>query len=141
MQHHLAIFTQPWLDLILDGKKTIDSRLSKVRCAPYRKINAGDVVYMKESVGFVKGEFTVSKVETYEDLTPDTLQDIYSRYHREIFVDLGLQGFREKWLTSKYATLLHITDVHTYENPIPFSKKDRRAWMLLDEPPHINSKS
>ena len=134
MQHHLAIFTQPWLDLILDGKKTIDSRLAKVRCIPHGKINAGDVVYMKESVGHVKGEFTVSKVETYEDLTPEMLQEIYSSYHREIFVDLGLQEFRQKWLTSKYATLIHVTDVRTYKNPFPFPKKDRRAWLLLEKP-------
>lgn len=134
MQHHLAVFTQPWLDLILDGKKTIDSRLSKVRCIPHGKVNAGDVVYMKESVGLVKGEFTVSEVETYEDLTPEVLQNIHSRYHREIFADLGLQGFRDKWVTSKYATLIHVTKVFAYETPFPFPKRDRRAWLLLDKP-------
>ena len=134
MQHHLAIFTQPWLDLILDGRKTIESRLTKVRCAPYGKIGAGDIVYMKESVGFVKGQFVASKIETYEDLTPETLRYINSHYHNEIFVDLGSEGFREKWTVAKYATLIHITNVRTYENPFPFTKKDRRAWMLLDKP-------
>ncbi len=46
MRHHLAIFTQPWLDLILEGKKTIDSRFTKVLFAPYGKIDVGDLVYM-----------------------------------------------------------------------------------------------
>ncbi len=133
MQYHLAIFTQPWLDLILDGKKTIDSRLSKVRCAPYGKIKARDVVYMKESVGLVKGEFIASKIETYEDLTPEILYDINSHYHNEIFVDVGFEEFREKWTVAKYATLIHITNVRTYKKPFPFPKKDRRSWILLDK--------
>ncbi len=133
MQYHLAIFTQPWLDLILDGKKTIDSRLSKVRCAPYGKISEGDVVYMKENVGLVKGQFIASKIETYEDLTTERLHNIRSHYHREIFVDMGFEEFREKWTFAKYATLIHITNVRTYKNPFPFPKKDRRSWILLDK--------
>ena len=134
MQHHLAIFTQPWLDLILDGRKTIDSRLTKVRCAPYRKISIGDVVYMKESVGLVKGQFIAAKIETYENLTPQILNNINSQYLSEIFADLDFEEFRKKWHSAKYATLIHITNVHTFKKPFPFPKRDRRAWVLLDEP-------
>jgi len=134
MQHHLAIFTQPWLDLILDGRKTIDSRLSKVRCAPNGKISAGDVVYMKESGGFVKGQFIASKVDTYEDLTPEILRNINTQYHQEIFVDLGFQGLRDKWSDSKYATLIHVSNVITYQKPFPYPRKGRTAWILLDRP-------
>lgn len=135
MQHHLAIFTQPWLDLILDEKKTIDSRLSKVRCAPYGRINGGDIVYMKESGGLVKGQFNVAKVETYEDLTPRTLHNINTQYHQEIFVDLGFQGLKDKWTYSKYATLIHISNVMSYQKPFPYPRKGRTAWILLDKPP------
>ncbi len=134
MQHHLAIFTQPWLDLILDGRKTIDSRLSKVRCAPHGKISAGDVVYMKESGGFVKGQFIASKVDTYENLTPEILRNINAQYRQEIFVDLGFQGLRDKWSDSKYATLIHVSNVITYQKPFPYPRKGRTAWILLDKP-------
>lgn len=134
MQHHLAIFTQPLLDLILLGKKTIDSRFSKIRCAPYRKVDAGDLVYLKESGGCVKGQFTVSKVETYMDLTPDLLQDIRRNYHRQIFPNTEWQDFWEKWSVSKYATIIHIDNVITYQNPFPIQKKDARAWVLLKKP-------
>ena len=134
MQHHLAIFTQPWLDLILEGKKTIDSRFTKVRCAPYSKINPGDVVYMKESSGPVKGQFSVAKVETYADLTSETRHEIHTRYHREIFVDSQFQGFWEKWLVAKYATLIHIENVIAYRKPFRYPRKGRTAWMLLDRP-------
>lgn len=134
MQHHLAIFTQPWLDLILEGRKTIDSRLSKVRCAPYGKISGGDIIYMKESGGLVKGQFIASKVDTYEDLTPDILRNINTQYHQEIFVDLGFQGLKDKWSNSKYATLIHISNVTTYQKPFPFPRIGRTAWILLEKP-------
>lgn len=134
MQHHLAIFTQPWLDLILVGKKTIDSRLAKVRCAPYGRINDGDVVYMKESAGPIKGQFTVSKVETFEDLTQEILRNINEHYHQEIFVNLRFQKFSEKWFTSKYATLIHVDNVIAYRKPFYYPRKGRTAWIFLDKP-------
>ena len=55
MQHHLAILAPGWIDPILDGAKTIKSRFTKVRCAPYGKVHAGDLIYMKERGGPVKG--------------------------------------------------------------------------------------
>ena len=69
MKYHLAILTPGWIDLILDGTKTIESRFTRVRCAPFRKVHEGDSVYLKESGGLVKGMFTVAKVETFENLT------------------------------------------------------------------------
>lgn len=134
MRYHLAIFTQPWLDLILDGKKTIDSRFTKVRCAPYGKIDAGDLVYLKESSGPVKGQFIVAKVETYQDLTSETLHAINARYRHKIFVDSQFRGFWEKWLVSKYATLIHVENVIAYQKPFRYPRKGRTAWILLDEP-------
>ena len=69
MQHHLAILAPGWIEPILDGSKTIESRFTKVRCAPYGKIHADDLVYMKESGGPVKGQFTVAEVETFDNRT------------------------------------------------------------------------
>ena len=60
MQHHRAILAKGWIDPILEGAKTIESRFTKVRCAPYGKVNTGDLVYMKECGGPVKGHFTVA---------------------------------------------------------------------------------
>ena len=48
MKYHLAILTPGWIDLILDGTKTIESRFTKVRCAPFGKVHEGDSVYLKE---------------------------------------------------------------------------------------------
>ena len=61
-KQHLAIFNPPFLDLILEGRKTIEGRFSKVRCAPFGVVQEGNVVLMKESGGLVKGSFVVVKV-------------------------------------------------------------------------------
>ena len=77
MKHHLAILSPGWIELILDGSKTIESRFTKVRCAPFRKVHEADSVYLKESGGLVKGMFTVAEVETYENLTDAQICDLF----------------------------------------------------------------
>lgn len=147
MNHHLAILSKGWIDLILDRKKTIESRFTKNRCAPFGKVNAGDIVYLKESGGSVKGMFRVAKVETFENLTRRQIYKLYYEHHDAIFTSLfkedGGVGFLPmppaKWLDSKYATLIHITDPLKFEEPypLPFKKRDQRAWVLLDAPLHV----
>jgi len=53
-KQHLAIFNPPFLELILERRKTIEGRFSKVRCAPFGAVQEGDVVLMKESGGLVR---------------------------------------------------------------------------------------
>ena len=59
----MAIFRQPYLDLILDGKKTIESRFSLDRRAPYNSVKNGDKIIMKEFWGLIKDGFTVNIVQ------------------------------------------------------------------------------
>ena len=139
MKYHLAILAPGWTDLILDGSKTIESRFTKVRCAPFGKVHEDDVVYLKESGGLVKGMFTVAKVETFENLTDAQICDLfYKEYREQIFSDLSasMQRPPEKWLTAKHATLIHIADPIKFENPFPYKQKGRSAWLVLDTPLH-----
>ena len=147
MQHHLAILFPQRIELILDGRKTIGSWFTKTRRAPYGKVNKDDIIYMKESGGPVKGQFTVVEVETFDTITPVKVLDIYANYGQQIF---GIRHFSEEWdelyksgalveelkdwNNSKYATLIHITDVIPFPKPISFPKRDQRSWVLLDEP-------
>ena len=81
---HLAIFQQPFLELILAGKKTIESRFSQKKISPYGQINVGDVVLMKKSGGNVLGEFTVKNVLEFEKISRTKLQEIKEKYSKEI---------------------------------------------------------
>ena len=137
MKYHLAILSPGWTELILDGSKTVESRFTKVRCAPFGKVDAGDIVYMKESGGLVKGMFRVAEVETYENLTDGQICDLfYKEYREQIFASMSALMRRppEKWLTAKHATLIHISDPVAFDEPFPFPKRDPRAWVVLDQP-------
>ena len=136
MKYHLAILAPGWTDLILDGSKTIESRFTKVRCAPFGKVHEDDVVYLKESGGLVKGMFTVAKVETFENLTDAQICDLfYKEYREQIFSDLSasMQRPPEKWLTAKHATLIHIADpIASLKIRFPISRKDgQRGWCWI----------
>jgi hypothetical protein len=41
---HLAVLTEPFCSWLLEGTKTIESRFSRVRCAPYGTLAEGDIV-------------------------------------------------------------------------------------------------
>ena len=142
MKHYLAILTPGWIELILDGSKTIEGRFTKVRCAPFGKVDAGDTVYMKESGGLVKGQFTVAKVETFENLTDGQICDLfYKEYREQIFSSLSasLQRPPEKWLTAKHATLIHVVDPIAFDEPFSFTQRGRSAWIVLDAPLQVLS--
>lgn len=132
-RHHLAIFNPPFLDLILEGKKTVEGRFSKVRCAPFGKVSEGDVIFMKESGGLIKGLFVVSAVESVGDLTPEKLTDLKARYDTPLRANADPEYWQRR-KTSKYATLLQISHPVAFKHPFSFPKRDRRGWVVLDTP-------
>src|SRR5262245_51208695 len=62
---HLAIFVEPFLDFVLSGKKTVESRFSVNRCPPYEHVSRGDIVLLKRASGPVVGACIVSAVWSY----------------------------------------------------------------------------
>jgi len=56
---HLAILTEPYCSLLLQGKKTVESRWMINRVAPYGKAHSGDLVYVKKSGGPVLATFRI----------------------------------------------------------------------------------
>ena len=136
MKHHLAILSPGWIELILEGEKTIESRFTKVRCAPFGKVHEGDTVFMKESSGLVKGAFRVGKVETYENLTASQKYEIFHRYCFKIFAGAQwIHSVPEDWWESKHATLIHIAETLEFNTPFAVHKRDPRAWVVYE---HIN---
>lgn len=131
-QQHLAIFVPPFLDLILEGRKTVEGRFSKVRCAPYGVVRQGDLVLMKAAGGLVRGSFVVARVETFQDLTREDLHDLEERYSDQLQASAD-PLFWEARKDKLYATLLHVTEPRAFARPFPFPKKDRRGWVVLTE--------
>jgi ASC-1-like (ASCH) protein len=128
---HLAIFVEPYLDLVKKGKKSIESRFSVNRIAPYDKINVGDVVLVKKSGGLVCGFFTVKDVEFFSNLNSKSCLEIENNYGEEIctYVD---ENFWDNRIKSRYASIIMIDKFHHIE-PFSIVKKDRLGWSVLKE--------
>src|SRR5205814_748415 len=82
-QLHLAIFLEPYLTFILEGKKTVESRFSSVRCAPYDRVKGGDVILLKRAGGPITGLCCVNSAWFYE-VDRNTLVEIRQKFSDQI---------------------------------------------------------
>ena len=125
---HLAVVLEPYLKFILEGSKTVESRFSKNRIAPYRAVESGDVVLLKRSAAqTVSGLCIVRKVWFYQ-LDPDNLQIIKNDFASALRVDGP--SFWEERQSARFATLMRIGEVYSLP-PIKIRKRDRRGWVVL----------
>src|SRR5437867_3058449 len=76
---HLAIFVEPYLSFLLEGRKTVESRFSTNRIAPYEKVDRGDLILLKRSGGPILGLCEVGDVWFYR-LDPKTWTDIKHKF-------------------------------------------------------------
>ncbi len=125
---HLAILLEPYLQYILDGTKTVESRFSKHRIAPYNMVEPGDVVLLKKvAARSISGLCVVRKVWFYQ-LNPDTWSQIRNGFSKALRADdPSFWNRREK---AQFATLMRIAEVHPLHS-IGVPKRDRRGWVIL----------
>lgn len=128
IQGHLAILNGKYIDKILAGKKTIESRFSKMRVGPFGKVEVGDVLFLKQSSGPLKGLARVGRVQYFGPLVPDETQRLMKQYQAGLQLEAP---FIEAKQSSRYASLLHIVEVCPVKER-PVVKTDRRAWVTLN---------
>lgn len=124
---HLAILVNPYLQLLLDGVKTVESRFSIHRRAPYKQVDVGDIVLLKRTGGPVVGIGYVAQTRFYQ-LVPGMLQQIQDEFAHELCVD-DPQFWNER-ASATFATLVRLQHVRSID-PINVVKKDRRGWVVL----------
>lgn len=130
MKKHLAIFKGNGGELILLGRKTIESRFSKRKNPPFGQIAKGDIVYIKPSGKDPIGQFRVKKVIFYDGLTDEDIKEIKKTKSYAIAYK---NDYWEKILGSKYGTLIFIAESSRFITaPIKYPKKDLRGWVVLD---------
>lgn len=126
---HLAIFKGDGAEKILIGKKTIESRFSKVKIAPFGVISSGDLVYIKSSGKDIIGQFRVKKVIFFDGLEVLDIRKIREQYNKELSIDETYWQSKEK---SKFGTLIFIGNSSRFiTSPIKIPKKDLRGWVVL----------
>ena len=84
---HIAILKNKYLDLILNGGKKLECRLSRIKCPPFHKVTPGDRIHLKESGGLIRGEATVNKVLFLEHLTSSDIRNIRDKYNDLILAE------------------------------------------------------
>lgn len=123
---HLAIFAEPFLSMVLSGEKTVESRFSRNRCAPYGEISDGDVILLKEVAGPICGLVLAQRTWFY-DLGTEPIDRVRHRFGQGICADDEFWSSRADAL---YATLIEL-DAPTSIAPVSCDKRDRRGWVSL----------
>lgn len=131
MRHHLAVIYRPFFKHILDHRKTIECRFGRARVPPHGVLEAGDLIWFKESGGPVRMVASVRSIRFFDALTPHMVDLIRARYDEHI---LAPRSFWRANRHAKMATLAWLDEICELE-PFQIAKQDRRAWVVLDGPP------
>ncbi|MBR9689701.1 MAG: hypothetical protein GOV01_02300 [Candidatus Altiarchaeota archaeon] len=127
MAKHIAVFHKEFLELILSGEKTVDSRFSKLKSLPFGRIKQGDEILMKESGGPIRGITYAKQVKFFDNLTPSKIKQIFEKNPKI----KATEEFFEAKKNSNYATLIFLENTKAV-TPYKIEKKDRRAWISID---------
>jgi hypothetical protein len=123
---HVAVFSEPFLSLVLGGEKTIESRFSRHRCSPYGDVLEGDIILIKEVAGPIRGVALARRAWCY-DLAFEPLERIKERFGAGICADDTFWAARADAL---YATLIEL-DAAASIAGVRCDKRDRRGWVSL----------
>jgi hypothetical protein len=126
---HLAVFVQPFLQYLLEGRKTVESRFSVHRCPPFRRVRPGDLVLIKQSGGPIVALAEVSHVWFYE-MDSNARDFIRSKFSDQLCIDDA--EFWDSKSGACYATLMQFSRIEKLDH-VSCMKKDRRGWVVLTE--------
>lgn len=122
---HLAIFVEPYLSAVLDGRKTIESRFAVHKRPPYLRVEAGDIIVLKRSGGPIMGVALAHTVRFYQ-LSPSVLDQLRDEFSDALFA--RDDAFWEKRREKHFATLIDLEDPAPV-SPFSIPKRDRQAWV------------
>jgi hypothetical protein len=122
----VAVFSEPFLSMVLVGRKTVESRFSQVRCAPFGQVEQGDIILIKRVAGPICG-LALARRAWFYDLLHEPIDRIRATYGHTICAD---DVFWEKRRRSSYATLIELGETTDLE-PLSCTKRDRRGWVSL----------
>ena len=127
---HLAIFKEPFISLIFEGKKTIESRFSKNKISPFNEVFRGDFIFIKKSGGDVLGYFIVGDTEYYSYPGKSDLLHIEKSYGDNIGT-FASENFWEARSSARYISLIGILNTKKI-TPFHIDKKNRQGWAVID---------
>ncbi len=118
---HVAFMKKEWgfIDKILVGTKTIESRWYKNKYRPWGVIKKGEIIYFKNSGEPITVKAIVDNVMMVSNLDVNRVEDLLEKYGDEIGIEKNdFVKFLKKFQDKKYCILIFI------KNPkkiVPFS--------------------
>lgn len=125
---HVAVVHRTYVPAILDGSKTIESRLSRNRCAPWNKVSVGDTIYFKQSSGPFKARATVRRVHQFDNLTAHRIAQLRRTYNHSI---TGPPHYWRAKRQARFATLIWFHDIHPADSGPAIPPLHGRGWIVL----------
>ncbi|MBN1435723.1 MAG: ASCH domain-containing protein [Sedimentisphaerales bacterium] len=124
MRTHLAILKPQYLNLILAGKKTVESRLTKQKRTPFGQIQPGELIYLKQSSGPIRATAIAHKVKLFKNLTPNQIKNIEKQYNHLI---LGNNEYWHSKADAQFCTLVWLKNI-TPITPYRIQRSGMAAW-------------
>jgi hypothetical protein len=115
--NHLVILHKPYLDLILAGTKTVESRLSRRRHPAATRLRPGDALYLKQAGGDVRGRATAGTITEVCDIPPGGVALLAEQWWPRV---VGGGPDDPYWLTkaeARHALFIELTDVRACHLP------------------------
>jgi hypothetical protein len=126
----VAILHKAYLRLILAGRKTVESRLTRTARPPYGQVGPGERIYFKASAGPFMATAVAGRVDCRDGLTPEAVRELHREYNTAVCGDEDYwRGRRD----SRFATFIHLHDVSPIDVGPHFTPSRWRAWFVLDE--------
>ncbi len=131
MSVHVAILVSPYPRLILEGRKTVESRFSRLRREPFGAIRPGDRIYFKLSGGPFVATAVAERVWMADRITPEKMDRIRERHNEAICApDAYWAGKRGE---TRFATLIWLRDAAPTRLAPRYRSQKMRAWYVLPD--------
>lgn len=122
---HAAIVHRRFAAMILDGRKTVEARLSASRREPFGVVAVGEAVWFRVIGGAFFARAVVSRVESHADLTPARVAELRRRLDGQV---LGGPAFWAAKQAAKYATFIWLAEVEPAERAPRLRFLPRAGW-------------
>ncbi len=127
--HHVAILLPCYIDLILRGQKTIESRLTRRAIAPYQIVRPGDLIHFKASGGGYRAAARAGRVHFFQTRVPEDVTELESRFNAAVCADDAYWRMKRD---SRFATFIELRDVYPVNAGPTIAPSRGPAWFVLD---------
>ena len=133
LNHHLVILKKPYIDAILTGRKTVESRFYQTKHKWLSQVGTGDKLFLKVTSGPVMATATIADVNRFDNLNTRLIAALKKQYNQQI---LGDDQYWQEKIRSQFGILVWLKDVRPI-TPRLIIKADWRAWVVLTPNEHF----